>query len=178
MTIRRRFLTTVSAAAIAAAGLVNYGAGQQPREKVDRGPKPPEVEVLDKLVGTWGPSTNNFKAMQAKWLSGDSYIQIDKRFFEADKVDTLTLIAWNKQNKAYRCWHFSGLDGGSPAQGDGSWDDKSKTLTFTCAPSAGGSRLVIAFTVNGDTLVYNEGAKNKAGKVDWALTCDWTKRKE
>jgi hypothetical protein len=106
MTTCRRFLV-VSAAVITSAGLVNHGVGQQPKEKSDRGPKPREVEVLGKLVGTWGPSANNFNAMKAKWVVNETYVQIDKRFNDEDKVDMTTMLTWDKQKKVYRCWKFS-----------------------------------------------------------------------
>ena len=39
-----------------------------------------EVKQLDKLVGTWGPASNKFVAMTAKWTVAGTCLQIDKRF--------------------------------------------------------------------------------------------------
>ena len=173
-----RFLTVVSIAVICA-GVMGCRARRQPQEKADKEAKPPQSKVLGKLVGTWGPSTNDFKAMKAKWAVGETYVQIDKHFNDEDKLDTMTLLAWDKQKKVYRCWQFSRLDDGSPQQGEGTWDEKSKTLTLTCAPDTEGNALLIAYAVRGDRLTYKEGMKNRAGKVDWSrLTCEWTKRRQ
>lgn len=178
MTTSGRFLMVVGIAVVTTAGLVNHGVGQQPNKKSDREQKPHEVEVVGKLVGTWGPSANDFKAMKAQWVISGTYVQIDKRFNDSDKVDTMTLLGWSKPKKAYCCWQFGRLDNGSPAQGVGAWDDESHSLTFTCTPNAEGSAIVIAYTVDGDSLTYKEGTKSKEGKVDWGLTCEWTKRHE
>ncbi|HEV3263269.1 MAG TPA: hypothetical protein VG013_40920 [Gemmataceae bacterium] len=174
-----RFSTAVSVGLVISAGLIGYGSAKQPKEKTETERKPPEAKALGKLVGTWGPATNNFKAMKAKWVLGKTYVQIDKHFNDEGKVDTMTLLAWDKQKKAYRCWQFSRLDDGSPEHGEGTWDDKSNTLTFTCAPNTESRRLMIAYIVSGDSLTYKEGIKDKGGKVDWGrLTCEWNKRKE
>jgi hypothetical protein len=129
--------------------------------------KPPEVKVLDKLVGRWSPGkASPSDALNAHWTLDDAYLQIDMGFVnnETKRLDALVLLNWDKRKNVYRCWRFGRLDEGLPKQGEGTWIEKDSVLRFTCAPDSDGKRgLVIAFQINGDNLLYTEMYGDSSG---------------
>jgi hypothetical protein len=117
--------------------------------------------------------------MTAKWALSGTYLQIDKHFNDEAIIATMTFLTWDQKRKVYRCWQFGRLDGGSPQQGEGRWDDTSNTLRFVCAADSEGRTLILAYMVSVYRLTYKEATEDKAGKVKQdLLTCEWVRRKD
>ncbi len=124
-----RPLWTITCIVLLVLGIIGCGSRRDSNGKVDSQKanrsveerQSPESTVLDNLVGTWGPSSNQFKAMTATWAVGATYLQIATHFNREDTVDTLTLLSCDKRKKLIAVGNLVGsiMDRPSGAKGLG-----------------------------------------------------------
>jgi hypothetical protein len=173
MKTRGRHSTLVGFALGIILALMGCSSPQPPTGKnADKEPKPPELRVLSRLVGTWGtPTAQNPKAMKATWAVAGTYVQIDHEF--AADLATMDLITWDKEKRVFRWWKHDSK--GAVSQGEGAWDEASNTLTLTDKSNAE-SRYT--YTVVGESLVWKLESKDKAGKFAANVSCDYKRVKE
>lgn len=99
---------------------------------------PAELQVLDRMIGAW--DTVSIKKPAAWSPDGDRDAAIvtrrwilDGRFMmdtsiHSDGVESIGLITFDPQMKAYRSWWFNSL--GHRNTGSGSWDEAAQTLSL------------------------------------------------
>src|SRR5205814_1105298 len=104
----------------------------------DAPPKPPELRVLDKLVGEWTTQATvtvadtqpqNVKTTgtsSRKWA-------LDGRFAEeslksSDGGEARTILTFDANRKAYRLWCFNST--GTSVEMAGQWDEAKQTFSF------------------------------------------------
>jgi hypothetical protein len=102
-------------------------------------PKPPELKVLEKFVGTWDsesvskpaawtPKEVREKSMEVNEMALDGwYLQGSSRTPEG-KVLAIVMNSYDPPEKTYRIWRF--LPVGRNDQWTGQWDEATSTLTI------------------------------------------------
>jgi hypothetical protein len=99
---------------------------------------PPEMKVLERLVGTWDAKA---VSKPAQWTPREVRTTskivrqwvLDGRFLQdtseiSDGSESLSLLTYDPQMKAYRSWWFSSE--GHTSKSGGKWDAASETLSF------------------------------------------------
>ena len=136
-------------------------------------PKPPELKVLDKLIGDW-----DFKMVSkvAEWTPNEVQVTgtltrewiLDGRFVQekgkqSDGVEALVTFTYDAGRKAYRSWHFSST--GLISQSQGKWDEASESLLFQSDMDNGMTATSTLHIIDNDTHEWTAIVKDKAGKV-------------
>lgn len=105
--------------------------------------RPPELEVLNAIVGTWegefavntAPPDNKV-TMTAEWILGNRFVLAKSRSTnQTNESETMILWTYDEQQKAYRRWFF--LTGGGTFQEWGQWEPASKTFRFKGSDATG-----------------------------------------
>ncbi len=97
---------------------------------------PPEMKVLEKLVGTWKDeqivkvpkeerSTNIVKR---ELVLGGRFVQQMGSFDDKGKPTTMGMFTYDSNRKTYRFWFFH--SSGFYWEPTGTWDESSETFTF------------------------------------------------
>ena len=146
--------------------LPHEGAGQSP-------PKPPELKVLERYIGTW---KYEFVSKAAEWnpkefrYSGtttntwilDGHFQQHKSKHDTGE-EGVDILTYDVRTKTYRMWSFDSA--GFSNEFTGVWDENSKTLTSKCDIGDG---IVIVLTmrfIDQDHRELKSVAKDGNGKV-------------
>jgi hypothetical protein len=136
--------------------------------------KPAELKVLDRLAGKWrfeweskpteldpkgskgsGTSTN-------EWIL-DGWFQQHKGKLE-DGHEILEIWTYDEKTKTYRAWGFIG-PGGGRYEGTGTWDEKSKTLTYKGKGPGDVTFVSTMRFIDNDNREATRVATDPAGKV-------------
>jgi hypothetical protein len=136
-------------------------------------PKPPELKVLERLVGTWDwkvisrPAEWTPKEMQTtgtvtrEWVLNGRFVQ--EKSIDADKREGLVLWTYDSQKKAFRTWHF--MSDGFTNDSLGKWDEGSKTLANESDAGPGITATATVHFLDNDTHEWKVIVKDKEGKV-------------
>lgn len=134
---------------------------------------PKEMELLDRLVGTWEveissnlSSANKLKTeIIGRKILGGRYIEIRERSIPTGE-ENLSLVTYDAATKAYRRWHFSSRWGHT--EGTGVWDEATKTMTWTGEGGTAKSPVKTSMVWNlvaQDKLETKSTVKDRGGKV-------------
>jgi hypothetical protein len=149
-------------------------------------PKPPELKVLDRYVGSWD---TQMTIMPAEWtpkevrVTGTAKCEwiLDGRLLQGkgsdtSKADFLLQWTYDVERKEYRSWFFNST-GAVLTWGDGKWDPAAKSLVMKQSLGNGIANSMTARFVDADTIVFTSQAKGQDGKVLFAMEAKWTRRK-
>lgn len=99
---------------------------------------PPELAILERLVGTWDAKAVSKPAewtpkevrttshITRKWVLDDRILQDTSKI--SDGSEGLSLLTYDTQMKAYRSWWFNSE--GHTTKSTGQWDAASETMSF------------------------------------------------
>jgi hypothetical protein len=135
------------------------------------GQQPPELNLLNRLVGTWHwkvtakPSewtkteVTTTGTLTREWVLKGRFIQ--ELGGTADQP-TICLWGYDPQKQVYRMWHF-----GTEGQGEheGVWNEATKTMTWKADLGNGITMNGTSIFIDADMDEWKMVAKDKAGKV-------------
>jgi hypothetical protein len=134
--------------------------------------KPPELKVLERLIGTWEsdviskPAEWTPKEVRTKGTLTREWV-LNGRFVQEKGGDlqnpNLCLFTYDVQKKAYRFWLFDSA--GTAMELTGHWDEASKTMTWKAELGNGITTSGPMRFVDANTIEWQAVAKDKAGKV-------------
>lgn len=150
---------------------------------------PPELRVLDDMIGTWDevltnkptewlPKAERSDSLTKKnWSLGGKFIRMEGVWKPA-KTEFLSLLTYDPATKEYRTWYFD--SGGGQPRGSvrGSWDDKARTMTWTGTDEAGNKTVGKSRIVDRDHHEWTVITTDPQGKVVLDLLGKNTRRKE
>jgi len=99
---------------------------------------PPEMKVLERLVGTWEVETivkvpeetgSDKLVVKREMVLGGRFVQEMGGSDDKGKPNFMGMYTYDSNRKTYRRWFF--LSGGFYTEGTGTWDESSQTFTFT-----------------------------------------------
>ena len=149
-------------------------------------PKPPELKVLDRFVGTWDAESVSKPAVWTPKEVREKYVEVremvlDGWFVESKgrtadgKVDsTLWMMTYDLASRQYREWLF--VTGGFSIQWGGQWDEATKTFSFTGDAGNGITSKLTAQFIDKDHIEFRIVAKDNDGKVYQDMTGKLTRR--
>jgi hypothetical protein len=147
-------------------------------------PKPPELKVLERLVGKWDsesvskaaectPQEGRAKGVLTReWVLNGRYVQETSKQSDGDAI---VMFTYDTAKRAYRWWMFNTQ--GHNIEMSGQWDEKTQTLTCTSELGNGLTNTSTIHFLDADTHQWTALVKDGQGKifVDAAGTC--TRRK-
>jgi uncharacterized protein DUF1579 len=177
--------------AVVAAVLAGSAAAQPDKEQKGEEPvappRPPEMKVLDRFLGTWTteivnrPVDGTQKEVKSHGISKFEWA-LDGRFLRCvgkaappEKGESLQLMTFNPGRKEYYMWFFDSF--GSVSEAAGKWDDESKTLTWQGEPEENLVSLNRIRFVDKDTIQWVMTIKDKNNKLYLDVHGKMTRRK-
>ena len=148
-------------------------------------PKPPELKVLDRLVGTWNSETINKVAewtpkelrttgtLTREWVLGGRFLQ--EKGSGSDGLAVIAMFTYDVQKKAYRVWHFNA--DGSAFDGTYQWDEASQTFSSRSEAGDGKTSTVTLHIIENDAHEWKVTIQDKDGKVYLDLGGKCTRKK-
>jgi hypothetical protein len=111
--------------------------------------RPPEMAVLDRLVGTWETEMASRVRPGEKWrveligrkVLGGRFVETFERVLPSGD-EHYTIYTYDPKRGAYRSWYFSSR--WAAAEGTGTWDEAAKSLTWSC--HGGGQHTALKWT--------------------------------
>lgn len=147
-------------------------------------PKPPELKVLERLVGKWDsesvsrvaewtPKEGRVKGVLTReWVLNGRYVQ---EMSKQSDGDAIVMFTYDPAKSAYRWWMFNSQ--GNNIEMSGQWDEKTQTLNCTSELGNGLTNTSTIHFLDADTHKWTAIVKDGQGKIffDAAGTC--TRRK-
>jgi hypothetical protein len=140
------------------------------KESKERSSNPPELTVLEKLVGKWTDEGVNRVAewtpeeVRFETISDSIWILGGKCILQV-KPDAMFLYTFSENEKAYKFWHFNA--NGYVHEWTGEWDEN--TQTFTWKTDLDGSEILSSVLTqvfsDDDSSEWSAIATDKQGKV-------------
>jgi hypothetical protein len=138
------------------ATIASLSVGQAQAQQEGSGPSPevPELAALSGLIGQWdcklevkpleGATKGGVREGNAKgeWIHNGRFLRQTWNMEAAGAVPSMSgsaIMTYEPVKKTYRSWHF--VSDGSTREGTGTFDEKTKTMTWTERDS-NGFRLV------------------------------------
>ncbi len=161
MSVKPLLLTVLSVVCVAA-----FSSAAEPTAS-----KPPELKVLERLVGTWDSES---VSRVAEWTPVEAHAKgvltrdwvLDGRFVQEKAKqsdgDAIVMFSFDVERKAYRWWLFNAH--GHAMETQGQWDETTKTFTFTSDVSGLTNTSTIRF-INEDSHKWTAVVKDAKGKV-------------
>ncbi len=140
----------------------------------DSSPPPPEMKVLERLVGTWKveqvvkvPEESRPINLDVKreLVLGGRFVQEMGGFDDEGKPTFTGMYTYDSNKKAYRYWLF--LSGGFYAESTGTWDERSQTFTFTNSPSRGVTGVITIRFLDEGTFSHSIISRDSGGKIGY-----------
>lgn len=131
-------------------------------------PRPPELAVLDRLVGRWTVETTGkpaeATAKQARtigvvttnWVLGNHFVQ-------EEGTDHRVLFAYDSQKLVYRLWYFN--SDGNASEMAGRWDEGSQTLSAESDSANGISTSCTIRFLNNEAHEWEVRVKDKCDRL-------------
>jgi hypothetical protein len=140
------------------------------------GVPPPEMKVLEKLVGTWEveqtvkvPEESRSTKLLVKRgvVLGGRFVHEEGGFNDKGKPSFIGMYTYDSSKKAYRYWLF--VSEGGYSESTGTWDERSQTLSFTNRPSWGGTGVITLRLPDEASFAFSIISKNPSGTVVYHL---------
>jgi hypothetical protein len=152
----------------------------------------PELQVLNHWVGTWDvelavkPNADLPKGGRAKGTAAAAWV-LDGRFLQQTSaseageglpaMQVTTLMTYDPRKKVYRNWAF--FSTGFVSESEGTWDEKSRTMTSTSRDAESGTATTIKATFAEDgTETWSIVTRDREGKAVNETTGKNTRRKK
>jgi hypothetical protein len=122
----------------------------------------PELRVLEDMIGTWDevmsnkptewlPKAERSESVTKKnWALGGMFIRMEGVWMPA-KTEFLSLVSYDPATKGYRTWYFDSAGGQPRGSVHGTWDHKTRTMTWTGTDEAGNRTIGKSKIVDRDT---------------------------
>ena len=148
-------------------------------------PKPPELKVLERFVGTWDcevitkpalwtPKKSRMKAVEVNEMALDGWFLHGCSKTPEGKTLAVLMNTYDPAQKIYRIWRFAGK--GCEAL-TGTWDEASSTLMITTDLGNRVTTKAAFHLIDADHREYNISAKDSDGKVYMDIHGTVTRRK-
>lgn len=146
-------------------------------------PKPLELKVLERLVGTWNSES---VSRVAEWTPVEARANgvlarewvLDGRFLQEkgkhSNGDSIVMFSFDVEMKTYRSWFFHA--DGNATETQGQWDESTQTFTFTSDLNGMKNTSTIKF-IDEDTHKWTAVVKDAKGKVFYDGEGKCTRRK-
>jgi hypothetical protein len=137
---------------------------------------PPEMKVLEKLVGTWNveqtvkvpeESRSTNLVVKREVVLGGRFVQERGGFDDKGKPSFAGMYTYDSNRRTYRYWLF--LSGGGYSESTGTWDERSRTLTFKNKPSWGGTGVITLRFPDETTFAFSIVSRDPGGTVGYHL---------
>ena len=149
-------------------------------------PKPPELNVLERFVGTWDcevvmkpavwtPEEKREKAVEVNELALDGWFLHGSSKTRDGRTNAILMNTYDPVQKKYRLWRFT--PGGSCEELNGQWDEATTTLAITTNLSNGVTSKATFHVIDKDRREYHVLAKDGDGKVYLDIQGTVTRRK-
>ncbi len=149
-------------------------------------PKPPELKVLERFVGTWDctvvikpavwtPKEKREKSVEVNEMTLDGWFLHGTSKTTDDKTNASLMNTFDPVKKEYRIWRFT--RGGSCKEMTGQWDEATTTLTITTDLGQGITQKANFHLIDTDHREYHVVAKDGDGKVYLDVRGTVTRRK-
>ena len=138
-----------------------------------------ELAPLSRWVGRWdvvstikpgvdvAQETKSKGTERAEWVMGGRFLKQDWVIEAGDGVSSLsgsTLMTYDSRKKTYHSWMF--YSSGAVVECDGTWDEASKSMTWTSKEEEGGRVTTIKATFPDDaTEKWSIVGKDRDGKT-------------
>ena len=117
---------------------------------------PPELDALKNYAGKWEVAvTDNASAKgeaAGQWILENRFLQqswsLDFGTQDASKLSGTTLMTYDPTKRVYRAWHY--FSNGTFAEAEGTWDDASRTFTWTGRDISKGTTIVTKASFDGE----------------------------
>lgn len=148
-----------------------------------------EQRVLDHMVGTWEevmsnkeaewtPTAGTAKSVTTRaWALGGKFTRASGTW-ESAKIEFLHLMSYDEHAKVYRSWYFDAGGNMPRSMLAGTWDEKTRTLTFHDKDDAGHTTVGTHTFVDKDHREWTVVTKNADGKVMLDMAGKCVRRKE
>jgi hypothetical protein len=142
----------------------------------DSNAAPPEMKVLQKLVGTWKveqivkvpkESHTTTLLVNRELVLGDRFVEEVGGFDDTGKPTFRGMYTYDSNSRTYRYWLF--VSGGDYSESTGTWDAQSQTLTFTNRPSSGGKGVITLRFPDETTFAFSIIFRDSNDKVGYHL---------
>jgi hypothetical protein len=155
--------------------------------RADDPPKlPPELKLLEPMVGTfdevltnkpaeWTPMGGRATSVTKKtWSLGGRFLRTDGAW---DKTEFISFLTYDPATMEFRTWYFDA--GGAFPRGTlhGTWDEKTRTITWSGTDEFGNKTVGKTRIIDQDTHEWTVLTTDKAGKVLLDLVGRNTRRK-
>lgn len=150
---------------------VNFSVAQDDKDHEGQ-PKPPELNVLEKLIGTWDSETI---AKPAVWTPQEVRTKgtltrewvLNRRFVQEKGGNSdnpsICMFTYDSNKKAYRFWLFTAT--GNSLELTGQWNGATKTMTWKGDVGNGITTGGPMRFVDDDTIEWTAIARDREGKV-------------
>lgn len=148
-----------------------------------------ELRVLEDMIGTWDEvvtvkpaewtpmGETRTSVTRRSWSHGGKFMRSDGAWQPA-KTEFLYLIAFDPPAGTYRCWYFDS-SGEMPREPiTGTWDEKSRTLTWTVTDAAGNQTVSKHKLIDKNRHDWTMVVTNRDRKVVLDFSAKCTRRKE
>ena len=135
---------------------------------------PPEMKVLERLVGTWEVETivkvpeetgSDKLVVKRELVLGGRFVQEMGGSDDKGKPNFMGMYTYDSNRKTYRRWFF--LSGGFYTEGTGTWDESRQTLTFTNRlPGGITGTLTLRFS-DETTFSHSIIARDASGEISY-----------
>lgn len=146
--------------------------------------KPPELKVLERLVGRWNSETVSRVAewtpketratgvLTREWVLDGRFVQENSK--QSD-TDAIVMFTYDSSKKEYRWWMFNAK--GHAMEMAGQWDEPSKTFSFKADLGNGLVNTSTMHFIDNDMHKWRASVKDRQGKLyfDAEGTCKRTK---
>jgi hypothetical protein len=117
---------------------------------------PPELDALKYYAGKWEVAvTDNASARgeaSGQWILESRFLQqswlLDFGTPDAPKLSGTTLMTYDPTKRVYRAWHY--FSNGAFTEAEGTWDEASRTFTWTGRDTAKGTTIVTKASFDGE----------------------------
>jgi hypothetical protein len=148
-------------------------------------PKPLELKVLEKFVGTWDCEIVTKPAVWTPKESQDKAVEVNEMTMDgwflhgcSKTPDGKTLLVMmNTYDPAAKKFHFWRFAGRGCEEMDGRWDDLTSTLTITTDQGNGITTTAAFHVIDKDRREYHVTAKDGDGKIYLDIHGAVTRRK-
>src|SRR5215207_5273144 len=149
----------------------------------------PELRILDDMIGTWDevlsnkptewlPKAERSQSVTKKtWALGGTFIRMEGVWKPA-KTEFLSLVSYDPATKGYRTWYFDSAGGQPRGSVRGTWDDATRTMTWTGTDEAGNKTVGKSRIIDRDNHDWTFVTTDPQGKVVLDLAGKNTRRKE
>jgi hypothetical protein len=145
---------------------------------------PPELDTLKLYAGKWDVAVTDNASVKGEasgqWVLEGRFLQqswsLDPGAPDAPKISGTTMMTYDSVKRVYRAWHY--FSSGSFAEADGTWDEPSRTFTWTGRDATKGTSVVTKASFDGDIEKWSIVTTKSSGEQVSSFGGTNTRRKQ